>query len=205
MNFSNTILSVLTWLPLLGAAVLLFTPKASLNAIRWMSLIVTLIVFVLSLAMWQTFDPSNPGFQFVVNMPWIGDSIGYRVGVDGISVLFVVLSALLMPFCILASWEAIDQRIKEYMIVFLVLETLMIGVFTTLDLAMFYVFFEGTLLPMFLIIGILTASEAKNAHHSQGCQDFGKSWVSSLAMSVVPPLQNIAMMASSISTEPMKV
>lgn len=153
MNFSNTILTVLTWLPLVGAAVLLFTPRTSLNAIRWMTLIVTLVVFGLSLAMWQSFDPSNPGFQFVVNYAWIGDTIGYRVGVDGISVLFVVLTALLMPFAILASWE-IDNRVKEYMIVFLILETLMIGVFTTLDLAMFYVFFEGTLLPMFLIIGI---------------------------------------------------
>ena len=86
-------------------------------------------------------------------MPWIGDSIGYRVGVDGISVLFVVLTALLMPAAVLASWD-VETRVKEYMIVFLVLETLMIGVFTTLDLAMFYVFFEGTLLPMFLIIGI---------------------------------------------------
>ncbi|MCR6672521.1 NADH-quinone oxidoreductase subunit M [Devosia ginsengisoli] len=153
MNFSNTILTVLTWLPLVGAAVLLFTPKTALNAIRWMALIVTVITFVLSLAMWQSFDPSDPGFQFVVNYAWIGDSIGYRVGVDGISVLFVVLTALLMPFTILASWE-VDKRVKEYMIVFLALETLMIGVFTTLDLAMFYVFFEGTLLPMFLIIGI---------------------------------------------------
>lgn len=153
MNFTNTILTVLTWLPFVGAAVLLFTPKGSTNAIRWMALIVTLVVFVLSLAMWQSFDPSNPGFQFVVNKPWIGDTIGYRVGVDGISVLFVVLTALLMPFAVLASWE-VDSRLKEYMIVFLILETLMIGVFTTLDLAMFYVFFEGTLLPMFLIIGI---------------------------------------------------
>ena len=153
MNFTNTILTVLTWLPFVGAAVILFTPKNSVDAIRWMALIVTAITLVLSLAMWQTFDPSNPGFQFVVNKPWIGDTIGYRVGVDGISVLFVVLTALLMPFAILASWE-VDKRVKEYMVVFLVLETLMIGVFTTLDLAMFYVFFEGTLLPMFLIIGI---------------------------------------------------
>ncbi len=113
-----------------------------------------MITFVLSLAMWQPFDPSNAGFQFVVNYAWIGDTIGYRVGVDGISVLFVVLSALLMPFCILTRWESVTSRVKEYMIVFLILETLMIGVFTTLDLAMFYVFFEGTLLPMFLIIGI---------------------------------------------------
>ena len=153
MNFTNSILTVLTWLPFAGAAVLLFTPKASVNAIRWMALTVTVITFVLSLAMWQTFDPANPDFQFVVNFAWIGDTIGYRVGVDGISVLFVVLTALLMPFAILASWE-VNDRVKEYMIVFLVLETLMIGVFTTLDLAMFYVFFEGTLVPMFLIIGI---------------------------------------------------
>jgi NADH-quinone oxidoreductase subunit M len=154
MTFDNSILTVLTWLPFLGAIVLLFTPKTSLNAIRWLALIVTVIVFALSLALWQSFDIANPGFQFVVNNAWIGDTIGYRVGVDGISVLFVVLTALLMPFAILASWESIETKVKEYMIVFLILETLMIGVFTTLDLAMFYVFFEGTLLPMFLIIGI---------------------------------------------------
>lgn len=153
MNFENSILTVLTWLPLAGAIVLLLTPKTAIDAIRWISLVVTLVVFGLSLAMWQSFDPSNAGFQFVVNYAWIGDTIGYRVGVDGISVLFVVLSALLMPFIVLASWE-VDKRFKEYMVVFLILETLMIGVFTTLDLAMFYVFFEGTLLPMFLIIGI---------------------------------------------------
>ncbi|WEK06174.1 MAG: NADH-quinone oxidoreductase subunit M [Candidatus Devosia phytovorans] len=153
MNFENSILTVLTWLPLAGAMVLLFTPKTAIDAIRWISLAVTLLVFALSLLMWQSFDPSNAGFQFVVNYAWIGDTIGYRVGVDGISVLFVVLTALLMPFVVLASWE-VDTRFKEYMIVFLILETLMVGVFTTLDLAMFYVFFEGTLLPMFLIIGI---------------------------------------------------
>ncbi len=154
MTFDNTILSILTWLPLVGAAVLMVVPKTATNAIRWISLIVTVVVFLLSLALWQSFDTSDPGFQFVVNIPWIGDNIGYRVGVDGISVLFVVLSALLMPAAILASWDSVQDRVKEYMIVFLVLETLMIGVFTTLDLAMFYVFFEGTLLPMFLIIGI---------------------------------------------------
>ena len=154
MTFANTILTILTFLPLLGAVAILLMPKTSFDAIRWTALATTVVTFVLSLWMWSVFDPSNPGFQFVVNHPWIGDNIGYRVGVDGISVLFVVLSALLMPFCIMASWESISFRVKEYMIVFLVLETLMIGVFSTLDLAMFYVFFEGTLLPMFLIIGI---------------------------------------------------
>ncbi len=153
MTFENSILTILTWLPTLGAAVLLLTPKTATGALRWISLVTTLVVFALSLALWNAFDTTNSGFQFVVNMPWIGDSIGYRVGVDGISVLFVVLTALLMPAVVLSSWD-VDTRFKEYMIVFLVLETLMIGVFTTLDLAMFYVFFEGTLLPMFLIIGI---------------------------------------------------
>ncbi|HEV7345355.1 MAG TPA: NADH-quinone oxidoreductase subunit M [Devosia sp.] len=154
MTFDNTILTVLTWLPMTVAALMLLFPRSVIGPIRGVALATTVIVFVLSLVMWQRFDASNPGFQFVVNYAWIGDSIGYRVGVDGISVLFVVLSALLMPFAILASWDAVQTRVKEYMIVFLILETLMIGVFTTLDLAMFYVFFEGTLLPMFLIIGI---------------------------------------------------
>jgi NADH-quinone oxidoreductase subunit M len=154
MTFETSILTILTWLPALGAVLILFTPRTSLDAIRWTAFAVTLVTLVLALWMWAAFDASNPGFQFVVNNAWIGDTIGYRVGVDGISVLFVVLSALLMPFCVLSSWESVDKRVKEYMVVFLLLETLMIGVFTTLDLAMFYVFFEGTLLPMFLIIGI---------------------------------------------------
>ncbi|WP_172123306.1 MULTISPECIES: NADH-quinone oxidoreductase subunit M [unclassified Devosia] len=154
MTFANTILTILTFLPLFGAVAILFMPRTAFDAIRWTALATTVVTFVLSLWMWSMFDPANPGFQFVVDRPWIGDNIGYRVGVDGISVLFVVLSALLMPFCILASWESISFRVKEYMSIFLVLEMLMIGVFTTLDLAMFYVFFEGTLLPMFLIIGI---------------------------------------------------
>ncbi|MEO5807176.1 NADH-quinone oxidoreductase subunit M [Devosia sp.] len=154
MTFDNSILTLLTYLPLAGVVILLLTPKTALDAIRWIALATSLVVFALSLLMWRAFDASNAGFQFVVNVPWIGDSIGYRVGVDGISMLFVVLSALLMPFCVLASWRSVEVRLREYMIVFLILETLMIGVFTTLDLAMFYVFFEGTLLPMFLIIGI---------------------------------------------------
>ena len=157
MTFSNSILTIVTFLPLVGALLLLFVPgksEASVNLVRWISLITTTVTFVLTLAMWAAFDASNAGFQFVVNMPWIGDSIGYRVGVDGISILFIVLIGLIMPMCILSSWTSVENRVREYMIAFLVLETLMIGVFTTLDLAMFYVFFEGTLLPMFLIIGI---------------------------------------------------
>jgi NADH-quinone oxidoreductase subunit M len=181
MTFDNSILTIVTWLPLLGAALLLATPKTSISAIRWISLATTLVVFALSLALWNAFDPSNAGFQFVVNMPWIGDSIGYRVGVDGISVLFVVLTALLMPAVVLASWE-VDTRLKEYMIVFMVLETLMIGVFTTLDLAMFYVFFEGTLLPMFLIIGIWGGSQRIQAAYKFFFYTFVGSVLMLLAM-----------------------
>ena len=181
MTFDNSILSIVTWLPLLGAALLLATPKTAIGAIRWISLATTLVVFALSLALWNAFDASNAGFQFVVNMPWIGDSIGYRVGVDGISVLFVVLTALLMPAVVLASWE-VETRLKEYMIVFMVLETLMIGVFTTLDLAMFYVFFEGTLLPMFLIIGIWGGSQRIQAAYKFFFYTFVGSVLMLLAM-----------------------
>ena len=157
MTFDNTILTVITFLPLLGALLIVLTrgrDAAAIGTVRWIALFTTLLVFALTLLAWAQFDPANADFQFVVNIPWVGETIGYRMGVDGISVLFVVLTALLMPFCILSSWSSVDLRVREYMIVFLVLETLMLGVFTTLDLAIFYVFFEGTLLPMFLIIGI---------------------------------------------------
>jgi len=182
MTFDNSILTIITWLPVLGAAIVLLTPRDALTAIRAITVAVTLIVFVLSLALWQSFDPSNPGFQFVVNVPWIGDNIGYRVGVDGISVLFVVLTALLMPAAIVASWDSVQSRVKEYMIVFLVLETLMIGVFTTLDLAMFYVFFEGTLVPMFLIIGIWGGSARIQAAYKFFFYTFTGSVLMLLAM-----------------------
>ncbi|MDB5505686.1 MAG: NADH-quinone oxidoreductase subunit [Devosia sp.] len=152
MTFDNSILSIVTFLPLLGVLVLLFVRSANLS--RVIALVVTVATFIVSLLVWLAFDPANPGFQMVVNRDLIGQSIGYRFGVDGISVLFVVLTALLMPFVVLASWESVSERVREYQIAFLALETLMIGVFTTLDAAMFYVFFEGTLIPMFLIIGI---------------------------------------------------
>jgi NADH-quinone oxidoreductase subunit M len=154
---SDSILSYITFLPLVGVVILLFIrgrDEASENLARWVSLVVSSVVFVLSLVMWAQFDPSKPGFQFVQNYAWIGNSIGYRMGVDGISVLLVVLTALMLPICIIASWNSVHTRVREYMIVFLVIDTLMLGTFSTLDLAMFYVFFEGTLIPMFLIIGI---------------------------------------------------
>jgi NADH-quinone oxidoreductase subunit M len=157
MNLASNLLTVITFLPTVGAFILLFVPgrdEASNNAVRWIALAFTTVTFALSLWLWSQFDPANPGFQFVENFDWIGNSIGYRMGVDGISVMFIPLTALLMPIVVISSWGSVQTRVKEYFIVFLVLETLMIGVFATLDLAMFYVFFEGTLIPMFLIIGI---------------------------------------------------
>jgi NADH-quinone oxidoreductase subunit M len=157
MNLFDHLLSVITFLPLVGAAIMLVVPAnddVGKDLVRWIALATSTLVFILSLVLWSRFDSGNPGFQFVENYEWIGSSIGYRMGVDGVSVLFVVLTALLLPACIIASWAPIQKRVREYMIVFLVLETMCIGVFSTLDLATFYVFFEGSLIPMFLIIGI---------------------------------------------------
>ncbi len=149
---SLPILSLCTFVPLLGALAILVVPKA--QSARWIALGTTVVVFALSLLIWANFDNSNPGFQLVEKLDWLGGGISYHMGVDGISMLFVVLTAGLMPFCILASWESIETRVAEYMVAFLVLETMMIGVFCALDLVLFYVLFEGGLIPMFLIIGV---------------------------------------------------
>ncbi|WP_429939657.1 NADH-quinone oxidoreductase subunit M [Brucella melitensis] len=151
------ILSTVTFLPLVGALLILLIKddsEASRRNIRNVALLTTVFVFILSLVVWAGFDNSNPGFQMVEELDWMGSGISYHMGVDGISVLFVVLAAFLMPFCILASWVSVEKRVKEYMIAFLILETLMIGVFCALDLFLFYVFFEASLIPMFIIIGV---------------------------------------------------
>src|SRR5437763_381797 len=98
------------------------------------------------------FDPSQPDFQFVEKAPWLANTIVYHMGVDGISLPFVILTTALMPFCIIASWKSVTNGVREYMMAFLFLETLMIGTFSALDLLLFYLFFEGGLIPMFLII-----------------------------------------------------
>ena len=152
------LLSFTTFLPLVG--ILLILPlrtseaDAARNA-RFVALWTTLVTFVLSLFIWANFDPANPGYQMVEKVDWIPEfGISYHMGVDGISVLFVILSTFLMPLCILSSWEAVQHRVKEYMIAFLALETLMIGMFCAMDMVLFYIFFEGVLIPMFLIIGV---------------------------------------------------
>ncbi len=128
--------------------------ESALRNIRMIALWTTVVTFVLSLFIWIGFDNADPGFQMVEKIDWLGNGISYHMGVDGISMLFVILTTFLMPFSILASWDSIDKRVKEYMIAFLVLETLMIGVFCALDIVLFYVFFEAGLIPMFLIIGV---------------------------------------------------
>ena len=153
------ILSLVTFLPLIGAGVLLIarvlgkSDAASAPAARWIALVTTLATLAVSVLLVTQFDPSNAAYQFVERYVWFVGA-QYHMGVDGISILFVLLTAFLMPICVLASWKTITDRVVDYMIAFLVLETLVIGVFTSLDLFLFYIFFEGTLVPMFIIIGV---------------------------------------------------
>ncbi|MEM7215883.1 MAG: NADH-quinone oxidoreductase subunit M [Pseudomonadota bacterium] len=151
------ILSTITFMPLLGAFFIMLIvndgPIAERN-VKNVALFTTGFTFLASLLIWINFDNSLPGFQFVERHEWVGEFMAYHMGVDGISMLFVILTTFLMPFCILASWNSVKTGIKEYMIAFLILETFMIGVFCALDLLLFYIFFEAGLIPMFLIIGI---------------------------------------------------
>ena len=157
MMFGFGILTGLLVLPLVGAAFILAQrgdeASVSSNA-RYAALITTVATFVLALGAWGQFDSANPGFQMVETHAWVSDVIKFKLGVDGFSFPFVVLTAFLMPFCILASWTSVEKRVREYMVAFLILETLMIGVFVALDLVLFYLLFEAGLIPMFLIIGI---------------------------------------------------
>src|ERR1700761_8882572 len=150
------ILSVVTFLPLLGALFITFLKEDEDGAhnARWVALWTTLITFAVSLILLWRFDPSSADFQFVEKRPWLGGSISYSMGVDGISLPFVILTTALLPICIVASWSAIQRRVREYMIAFLVLETLMVGTCCAPDLVLFYLFFEGGLIPMFIIIGV---------------------------------------------------
>ena len=152
------ILSLVIFLPTVGA-LFVFLVRGDRGTVarnaRMTALWTSLITFVLSLGLWIDFDTSTAAFQFVERADWIPIlGASYHLGVDGISMLFVILSTFLTPLCILASWEAIQTRVKEYMIAFLLLETFMVGMFCALDFVLFYIFFEGVLIPMFLIIGV---------------------------------------------------
>ena len=150
------ILSILLVLPVLGILILTFISSNSENDVnlKQTALWVSFLNFIISLVVLFNFNQVDPNFQFVEKYFWLGDTISYHVGVDGISILFVVLTTFLVPICILASYNNIKFSMKEYLIAFLALETFMIGVFISMDLILFYLFFEGGLIPMFLIIGI---------------------------------------------------
>jgi len=151
------ILSVVTFLPVVGALLIYISrgdDEAAQRNSRWIALWTTLITFAVSLILVWRFDPAQPDFQFVEKASWLATGITYHMGVDGISLPFVILTTAVLPFCILASWKSVKLRVREYMMAFLLLETLMIGTFSALDLMLFYLFFEGGLIPMFLIIGV---------------------------------------------------
>jgi NADH-quinone oxidoreductase subunit M len=152
------LLSIITFLPLLGALIIMMVrgdeAVVASNA-RWTALWTSLITFGLSLILWVQFDKTSVDYQFVEQLSWLPEfGVSYIMGVDGISILFILLSTLLTPICILASWESVQSRVREYMVAFLILETMMVGMFSALDFMLFYIFFEAVLIPMFLIIGI---------------------------------------------------
>jgi NADH-quinone oxidoreductase subunit M len=154
------LLTLVTFLPLVGVAFILMTrgePAVVARNARFIALWTSLIVFALSVLLWVEFDPNTAAFQFVERAKWIslgGFTITYHMGIDGVSLFFILLSTLLTLLAIVSAWRAITYQVKEFMIAFLVLETFMVGIFCALDFILFYVFFEGVLVPMFLIIGI---------------------------------------------------
>ena len=151
------ILSSLILLPLIGGLFILLSrssDKSNYQSSKYVALFVSFANFFVSIYLWYTFDPSTSDFQFVENRLWLEGFINYKVGIDGISILFIVLTTLITPLCIISVNQSINTKLKEFLIAILVMESLMIGVFCSLDLVIFYLFFEGGLIPMFLIIGI---------------------------------------------------
>ena len=155
MNFP--ILSSLILLPLIGALFILISrssDKSNYQNSKYVALFVSFANFFVSIYLWYIFDPNTSDFQFVENRLWIEGFINYKVGIDGISILFIVLTTLITPLCIVSVNKSINTKLKEFLIAILVMESLMIGVFCSLDLVIFYLFFEAGLIPMFLIIGV---------------------------------------------------
>jgi NADH-quinone oxidoreductase subunit M len=155
------LLSLLIAIPLVAGVLCLF---AKANGARWIALAATLLVFALSVYLWALFDPDGAQWQFVEKFP-LGGGISWALGIDGISLVLIALTAFLMPICIGASWRAIEKRVPEYMSSFLLMEALIMGSFTAQDLFLFYVFFEGGLIPMYLIIGIWGGAERIKASY----------------------------------------
>ena len=155
------ILTVMIALPLFAALVVLFL-KA--EGARWIALAATLADLALGALLWLGYDPNGPQWQFVENIP-LGGPVSWALGIDGIALVLIILSVFLMPICIGASWRAIEKRVPEYMAAFLLMEALMIGVFCAQDLLLFYIIFEGGLIPMYLIIGIWGGAERIKASY----------------------------------------
>ncbi len=157
MNYLLHPLTLVTFFPLLGAVVILFLKAEQKNAARWVALVSSTITFGISIAMLAQFNSSNPGLQMVINLPWIqvaGWNIAFHMGVDGLSILLVLLTTFLTPISILSTWTAVEERVKDFMVFFLLLEVGMVGVFLAQDLFLFYVFWEFTLVPMYFLIGV---------------------------------------------------
>src|SRR3984885_12153237 len=153
-SLDSSILSLVTFIPLAGALLLVFMPRRDRD-IKIVSLVVTICAFLVSLHLPVHLHRSQPGFQYEINLPWIPTpNIHYHMGIDGISVWLVVLTTFLTPLCVLISWNSIHERVKEFFIILLILETSLIGVFCALDLFLFYFFWEATLIPMALLIGV---------------------------------------------------
>jgi NADH-quinone oxidoreductase subunit M len=157
MEYLINPLTLVTFFPLVGVLILAFLKQEQKNAARWVALIVSLITFAISLWVLAQFNPADPALQMVVNLPWIqvaGWNITYFLGVDGLSILLVLLTTFLAPIAILSTWTAVDERVKDFMMFFLLLEVGMLGVFLAQDLFLFYIFWEFTLVPMYFLIGI---------------------------------------------------
>jgi NADH-quinone oxidoreductase subunit M len=157
MNYLIHPLTLVTFFPLIGVLVLLFLKPEQKNAARWVALVTSLITFGISIAVLVQFDPADPNLQMVINIPWIqvaSWTISYQMGVDGLSILLLLLTTFLTPISILSTWTAVEDRVRDFMIFFLLLEVGMVGVFLAQDLFLFYIFWEFTLVPMYFLIGI---------------------------------------------------
>jgi NADH-quinone oxidoreductase subunit M len=156
-SFDPYLLSLVTFFPILGVLVILLLPGDRPNPIRWTAVVAAAITFLLSLGMLARFQPGDPNLQLVVRLPWIrvaGWEIEYHLGVDGLSLLLVLLTTFLTPIALISTWTAVEERVKEFMVFFLLLEIGMVGVFLAQDLFLFYIFWEFTLVPMYFLIGI---------------------------------------------------
>lgn len=142
--------------------ILLLIPQYKISLLKVLSLYFTLFIFILSLFLWFFFNNENNTFVFVYHLPWISSlNIYYSLGIDGISIFFIILTALLVPFCILISWNSVKYRVKEFLLMLLITEFLLINIFSVLDLIFFYIFFESVLIPMFILIGVWGARQRK--------------------------------------------